>query len=142
MNDTERILNIGKPITLSGISGEVRVKELSLENTMELVSELGDLYSIVASERDPMESLDENSGLLILTAMLKKPGTLHAVKKIASACTELAPEEFSDLGLKDWMLLVATIKEVIDWEELKNLFFQIVPQEAAEAAIKKRREAS
>ena len=57
------------------------------------------------------------------------------IENIASACTGLPTKELKELGVSDWLRIIAAIKEVIVWEEIKELFFQVVPKEALQKVI-------
>jgi len=119
MTDIDRMLNTGKKVTLKYL-GEVTVKELSLESVLRLA---GELRLILAEFEGAPE------GREFILDLLSNPRTITALKTIAAACTGLEVSSLDNLGVTDWLRLIAAFKEVIDWEELKELFFTIVPKE-------------
>jgi len=127
LTDEERMVNLGKEIELKKL-GKVVVKELSLDDIVHLIPALKEVFSQITSEDE-----DEDE---FITKILTSSSILEAVKSIAAACTSHPTSDFNEMGLKDWFLLVATIKEVIDFEEMKELFFRIVPREKLSEKMK------
>lgn len=124
----ERMINAGEKITLKKL-GEVRVRELPLEDLIKLGSEL----LAVAQVIDFASLLDKGdqakSGLQIIQVVLANPKVFDAAKLIAASVTFKEPEDFNGMGLSDWLKLVRTIQLIMDWEEIKELFTEIAPLE-------------
>ena len=62
--------------------------------------------------------------------MVKDPSFLSALKKVVGASINRPSDELTKMCIKDWLKLVVALKTVMDWEEIKDLFFQIVPSGA------------
>lgn len=125
--EVSRALNLGKEITLK--SGDtITVRELTLDQTLKI---LNDLLS-VAGKFDDLGGGDETT---FMRKLLLDDDLRVEIERIASACTGMPMENLKTLGLSDWLRIIATIKEVLDWEELKELFFQVVPKAVLQKAI-------
>lgn len=120
----QRILNSGKEIELKKL-GTVTVRELCLEDILQLSQELADILG--AMQSGPADSTD---GMGTIVAMLQTPATARAIRLVASATTELKPADFERMGVADWLKWATAFKEVADWEELRELFMLLVPKEA------------
>lgn len=116
-SEAERMANVGVPVTLS--FAEVRVRELVLEDIVELAQDLA-----IVLEEVPV---DEGKGLAWIAGILKRPQTLAAVRRIAAASTGRKPADFENLGIADWLKLLVAFKTVMDFAELRELFFALVP---------------
>jgi len=116
MTDTERMLNIGEEIEVKQL-GKVVIRELSLEQTVQCLLEIQALF----------QEFQKNRVDLIL--ILQKPEMLSFVQTIAHHSTGLPREKFSNLPISAWLKLVAAFKRVIDWEEIQETFFQILPRD-------------
>jgi hypothetical protein len=119
-----RILNVGKTIDIKGV--EVTVKEPSLSHMMTTVQNFIEVSSSIN-----FEAISDNSSLI--KELLGNEEVLAQVKKLANDCTDLSKDEIESLGMVDWMKLVVAFKEVVDFDEVKTLFFQILPQQTQEA---------
>jgi hypothetical protein len=115
----DRAINSG--ITIELKVGEVIVREPTLEQTLKT---LNDLMSLSGK----LESLDLEDNTAMIALLMKDKDILAKVEEVTSFCSGLDKKTLRSLGISDWMRLLAAIKEVIDWEELKTLFFKIVPQ--------------
>lgn len=121
----ERAANQGVEITLKRL-GKVVVRELTLENTIRLAREL----SVVFSKIDiNLTAPGERKGFEWMMSLLGDEHSLEAIRSVAAATTEKSPKDFENLGLNDWLKMLGAFKVVMDWEELKDLFFQVVPPE-------------
>lgn len=122
-NDIERMANIGKRIELKYL-GSVVVKEPSLEKIIKVIAEL----KILLDEVNKKTSDEQD----FIYKALSNPSMMQSLKVFASICTDRGVSDFNDLPVSDWLRLVAAIKEVVVWEEITELFFQIVPREILE----------
>jgi hypothetical protein len=115
-DDAKRMLNTGEEITLKSL-GKIIVKELSLEQLVLCASEIMKL----------LESVDfsKQTGLTAFQSILKDPAALNALRVLVAAACSRLPEEFTDMGISDWLKVFAAIKNVFDWEEMKDLFTQL-----------------
>jgi len=123
--DTSRILNSGKDITLKAC-GDITIKEPTLEQTLRILNDLVSISGKFTNESD----IDENT---FLRSLLIDSEVRSEVERIASACCDIPIKTLKTLGISDWMRIIAGIKEVIDWEDLKELFFQVVPPSALQS---------
>jgi len=119
-----RIVNSGKQITLKRLGG-VTVRELSLEDVLILSQELSEVLQAL---QDPSTASDTSDGMGVIVSLMKTPATSRAIRLVAAATTNREPAEFENLGVGDWLRWANAFKEVADWEELKDLFTQLVPK--------------
>ncbi|MEE8576029.1 MAG: hypothetical protein V3T31_02130 [candidate division Zixibacteria bacterium] len=136
--ETDRSLNVGVEVETKHI-GTVRIKELALEQVVELLSDIVLVFSTFAKGEDELKELNEKNpaaGLGWMAKVAQDPATLHAMKKLMAASTAKTSEDFDGMPITDWLKLIVALKQVMDWEELKELFFQIVPPSAL-AGLKK-----
>ena len=118
----QRILNSGKEIELKKL-GRVTVRELCLEDILELSQELAD---ILGSLQDGPSTTD---GMGAIVAMLQTPATARAIRLVASATTNRDPADYEKMGVADWLKWANAFKEVADWEELRELFMLLIPKD-------------
>ena len=124
LTESERMLNLGIPVTLKKL-GKVQVKELSLEDTIVLARELSIVFSALDMDIEGLPS--EKKGLEWFMRLLSDPLTHQALRSVIAASTERDSEDYVNMGVSDWLKVFAALKSVVDWEEMKELFFQIVP---------------
>jgi len=124
---TERLINAGEPITLK-CAGEVRVRELTLEQIILIAGDLAVVLKKlpVAGEAADAEGKSD-AGWTWLIAAIKQPETLAALRKVAAATCSVEPVVFKDAGISDWMKWASAVKKVVDWEELRELFTDLLP---------------
>ena len=120
---SERMANIGEKITLRAL-GDITVKELSLEGTIAIASEL--LVVIT--------SLDTSSGDSIswIKTAIADERVMISIRSVAAYSTGLEESEFENLGLTDWLKLMKAFRSVMDWEELRKLFMELIPKDFLE----------
>jgi len=124
-NEPERFAHLGVDITLKKI-GDVTVRELTLENTIALAKEL----SIVFSKIDiDLTSTSERRGFEWIMSLLGDPISQQAIRHVAAASTGRKAADFVDMGLTDWFKVMDAFKSAMDWEEMRELFFRLVPPE-------------
>tara|TARA_A100000172_G_C3028434_1_gene105697 strand:+ start:518 stop:1012 length:495 start_codon:yes stop_codon:yes gene_type:complete len=133
IDQTSRAANIGISLALKKFHpDEVKVYELSLEDILGLSKELKDLL-IVFQEQS--STLSDEDGLGALAILLGNPIMLHALKQVAAGSTRKTPDDFSDMGASDWLKWAIAFKTVNDWEELRQLFFQLIPKGAMDSLL-------
>lgn len=115
----EKLINAGVSLKLKHFSEEITVRDLPLESVILLSSDLGALFESVESPGE------EGSGLAYFAALVASPPAFSALKKIAAAATELPPGSFDRMGITDWLKLFEAIKSVVDWDELRAVFFRL-----------------
>lgn len=123
-SDAQRLINSGQRIELKKL-GHVDVCELCLEDVLLLSQELG----IVLNS---LQTSGSDDGIEVIIHLLKQEATAMAVRKLAAATIGKAPEDFERMPLTDWLRWANAFKEVSDWEELRELFTQLVPREIVE----------
>jgi len=119
MIESDRIRNVGKTVTLKTL-GEVTVKELTLEQILDASQELLMLIRTV----NVMGETDTWGTVMLL---LGNKEMAPVIMKLAAFMTSRKQTEFENMPASDWLKLVVTVKEVFDWEEMKELFFQLAP---------------
>lgn len=146
--DAERMVNAGKEIELKCLvtednpKGTTRVRELTLENVLTLASDLAVVLDTVqlsdfqpkGEDTDKGEDAKEagRAGLEWVAALLRQEATLGALRKIAAATTGAKPEQFDEAGVTDWLRWATAMQEVVDWEELIELFTGLLPKDSWE----------
>ena len=123
VDDGTRLLNVGVAVTLKKL-GNVQVKELTLENII-LLSK--DILKILTSMSETTSG--SKDGISWVLFLLENPDTVEAVKKVAAASSGVGADHFTNMGISDWLKLITAFKQVTDWEEIKELFFQLLPME-------------
>lgn len=126
--EIERIVNIGEKITLKKL-GDVTVRELSLESVLEVAGEVALIFDTLNVD----SSKDRPTGLSVISNLLRDEKSQRALRCVVAAATGKDSNEFIGMGISDWLKIVAALKKVMDWEELKELFTQVVPPESMES---------
>lgn len=121
VSDISRLLNSGKVVSLK--IGNVTVREPTLEQTLKILSNLTTL-----SHKFEMLNLGDN--MEVLNLLMRDKDIRAEAECVVSACSGIEVAVLQNLGVSDWLRLIVAIKEVINWEELKELFFQVVPRSA------------
>tara|TARA_R110002110_G_C13283574_1_gene702751 strand:- start:257 stop:742 length:486 start_codon:yes stop_codon:yes gene_type:complete len=121
LTTAERTLNSGIEVELKSL-GVVRVREVSFEK---LILFGRDAQSVL--ERLNLSESDMAGAGWILKILADADAQL-ALRGIMESSTGCDADSFKDMGIKDWLVIVAAMKMVHDWEEIQALFFQLVPQ--------------
>lgn len=121
IDSASRVINLGEPIILKKL-GDVRVKELSLEGILTLSKEL-----IVIFQSFDKGSLSNENAALDIAQVISDPKSMQALRTIAAATTDKSEDDFSDLGISDWLKWATAFKNVSDWEEIRELFSHLIP---------------
>ena len=119
--ESERMLNLGVTVELKSL-GRAQVKELTLEDTIALARELSVVFGSIDTKL-----VEGERGLEWFMSLLSDPLTQQALRSLVAASTNREPDDFINLGISDWLKLLAAFKTVVDWDEMKELFFQIIP---------------
>jgi len=111
----KKMLNVPVEIKLS--FGTYKIKDLDVYTLISIISEGMEAYIELSEGTSPIEMLrrlgkDDNLKLQISNIF-------------AIFCGTDDPEPFTTLKLKDFILLVKTISEVVDFEEIKEAFFEM-----------------
>lgn len=122
-SEPERLLNTGIEVDTKHL-GKVRVKELCLEQIVALLSDITKVFELFPTD----EKEQQGNGWIIM--MMKDPIFLAALKNVVGVAVEREGKDLDGMSIKDWLKLIVALKTVMDWEELKDLFFQIVPSSA------------
>ena len=134
-SDAERILNLGQTVILKKL-GQVIVKELTLENLIEFSRDV--LLLMRGIDFTKMSSSKDGEGLATVVALLHNKQTIQSLTAIVGASTDRPATDYKDLGVSDWLTLIIAIKTANDWEEIKKLFFQLVPKETLQKLLAKK----
>lgn len=130
LSDTQRMVNVGLDIELKKL-GTVNVRELSLESIIKLAEPVKQIV-------DEFSKSDGDGNIVMLLA--GSPSLIIALKKVAASATDKTEEDFRDMGIKDWLKLVQAFKEVMDMEEISELFFSIVPKDLIKGLVSPNKE--
>lgn len=117
--DLDRLVNRGEVVTTS--RGDVLVRELGFDQTLDLVPELMPII-------ENLEHVREGSNADVITALAKSEKLRQSFRRIMASATSKDEAFYADLPLVDWLKIIATMKRVIRWSELRDLFFELVPQ--------------
>jgi hypothetical protein len=113
--DLKRLLNVGVDVELS--FGKYTIKEL-------------DVFSLISIVTDGLEVLvglsDGGSELDMLRQIASDPEfKIRVAKILALFCGEDDYEPFANIKVKDFVILIKAIQEVLDIEEIKEAFFAL-----------------
>lgn len=122
-----RLLNSGKVVVLK--IGEVTVREPTLEQTLLILSNLTTLAH-------KFDTLNLGDNMEVLNLLMRDKDIRVEAESVAAACSGIDVSVLQKLGVSDWLRLIVAIKEVINWEELKELFFQVVPKSTLRSLTK------
>ena len=132
--ETQRMLNVGEEIAVKCLSedggvtpAKVRVKELSLDKVITLASDLFVVLEKVQISDIADAASGGAGGLEWLGEVLKNESTQTALHNIAGATTDSDPARWATAGLTDWMRWAVALKKIMDWEELRELFMELIP---------------
>jgi len=130
VSKSERLINSGRSLKLNHFDEEVVVKELTLEAIIRISGQLTKLSSTLMKGTSADKLLD----------MVKTPAFLETFKSLAAECTGKNASDFAEMGLGDWMELLAVMKDVIGFERIQQLFSQLIPNlmEKGTAALLKQ----
>jgi hypothetical protein len=126
VTESERMLNTGT-IAHTKKLGDVRVKEISLEAIVRLsepIIELIKSLNFAALEGQGDEKL---KGFEFFQSVMTNPRLLPAMKLVMAEATERKATDFDNLSPVDWLRLFVKFKEVTDWEEMTELFTNLLP---------------
>jgi len=118
----DRFLNLGKAVELS-TGTTIRVKELSFFKVIEVLELLPSLVEV-------FEGAGSQDAMQLLTELLGSPKTRDLVKKILHIVSGLSVKEVEHLSTTDVLKIAAELKGAMGWEEIKELFFRVVPKES------------
>jgi len=124
MTPTERLVNVGVPITLKAI-GDVRVRELTLEQIVTIAGDLAVVLKGLPSLAD--ETADKEAAIAWLLEAVKRPEVLAALRQVAASTCGTTPTMFENIGISDWVKWLNAAKKAVDWEELRDLFSEMIP---------------
>lgn len=114
--DLKRLLNVGKDVQLS--FGTFTVKELDVFSLMSLVSE--GLETFVSFQEEGTTDFN-------LLQKISKDKKFHEqiAKILAMFCGSDDIDTFKKLKAVDFLKVIATIKEVVDFDEIKETFLAL-----------------
>jgi hypothetical protein len=115
--DMKRLLNMGVDVSLS--FGEFKVKELSVFSLMEAVAEGLDFFVSVLDEETTNE-LD-----MIKKIVSNKNIQTQFCKIVAASCGSPDIDLFKTMKTSDLLKVIKALKQVIDFEEIKETFFEL-----------------
>jgi len=111
----KKMLNIPTKVELS--FGTYEVKDLDVYTLISIISEGMQTYIELAEGKSPIE---------MLTRLAKDEKLKLQISNIfAIFCGSDDPEPFTTMKPKDFAKLVKTINEVVDFEEIKEAFFEM-----------------
>ena len=140
MSEAERMANVGIEVVCKAPAlGTLRVRELTLENLIGLVSDLAVVLETITTE--PGADKADDHGMHFMVRLLQEPQMLASVQKIAAVACNKSPEAFVGVGVADWLKLLVALKKVTDWEEVRALFFVLVPANSFAGLLAKGRTA-
>ena len=117
---------VGTKINLSfNPNKEYRVSEPSLMSLLELLQDapglMEELTKSTAKEEDAVASI---------VALLHSPKFKTTLFKFIAAVLNCNANEVQECRASDLLKILKVLKEEVDWEDLKETFFQIVPKES------------
>lgn len=117
---------VGTKINLSfNPNKEYRVSEPSLMSLLELLQDapglMEELTKSTAKEEDAVASI---------VSLLHSPKFKTTLFKFIAAVLNCNANEVQECRASDLLKILKVLKEEVDWEDLKETFFQIVPKES------------
>jgi hypothetical protein len=115
--DIKRMLNVGQEVTLS--FGKFIVKELSVFDLISTMSEGLDIFVGIADT-------DTSSEMDLIKLIVSDPQLQEQFCKIVALCCQSREFElFKEMTTSDLFKVVKVIKDIIDFEEIKETFFEL-----------------
>ena len=115
--DINRLLNVGKEVTLS--FGKFTVKELSVFDLISTMSEGLDIFVGLADT-------DSTSEMDLIKLIVSDPQIQEQFCKIIALCCQSRDFElFKSMTTTDLFKVIRVIKDIIDFEEIKETFFEL-----------------
>lgn len=137
-SESERMANVGIPVDLKQFPSEqIRVKELSLETLLGIGRDMIELVSNLPLDELTKKEKDSQRGIKIMGSILQNPKTLESLKTFAASSIGKQKRELDGMGLSDWMKWAVACKEAMEWQELTNLFTQLIPANMRSQLLKR-----
>jgi hypothetical protein len=111
--DIRRLANVGKEVELS--FGTVTVKDIGVRALLKMSDDLFALVNLFSSKAE------SNNWAKVLS----DDKFFETLTKLLSAATNEPSERYNDLTVTEIGLLISALREVIDWEKLKEVFSQL-----------------
>lgn len=116
---------VGHPVQLS--LGSFRVKEPSIFAVLEV---LQDAPAIMKSIADSAVSDSEEDNIKTFISLLVDVRVKEAFLKLLASVLSTTVDKITDLTTSDLLKVIKALKEQVDWEDIKETFFQVVPKES------------
>ncbi len=113
--DINRYMNIGKPVELA--FGTYQVKEFSAYKLISIVAECAEAFTELGSGKTPLQ---------VIAAVGRDVELQTQVSKILAICCNADDyKPFMEISPTDFIKVLKTIKEVVNFEELKQSFLEL-----------------
>ena len=112
---------VGKAVTLKS-GEEVRVVEPSANAILMVLEDAPEILSKVVAIQGTENDVVTSVGKALLNSRSRE-----MLFMLLASSTGKSPDEIKSYGLGDVLKIIAKLKDVMDWEDLKETFFQIVP---------------
>jgi hypothetical protein len=126
--EIERALNT--PVVVQTVAlGPVTLRDIPFEA---LLTNVAEILSLLAIYQRTATGVDQAMTVVSLAAAIAKDPKFHtSLRKILSCSASRPEEDFKGLGTKDALSLIIALKDVLDFESIKDLFFQMTPKNPA-----------
>lgn len=105
--------------------GLLTIHEFTLEGLVRCGKELAEIIKVM-----PLSS--EMSQVEFLSTILSNDQVFHGLRIVAGEAAKRPAADFVEVPVIDWLKILECVKRVNDWEELRKLFFQLVPPKSLE----------
>ena len=121
--DIERFVK-GKSKDITLEIGEVTVRDLEILDIIVLMGKYAQIFSLFLGNEEELKELDESELLAILPLI---PNLREKIAFFFAVCCGVEDQSylFERLSSKDTMLLIETIREVLDFDRIKTNFLAI-----------------
>lgn len=125
MDEVKALLNAGEEVTLSN-GKKITFKDLPFFAVVALGNELAE--ELKNEKWFKLLQAEEESNATAILKALSDPKSSEFIIKVFSVSSSEDASVFEQLTTKDLLTCAIALKSAVDFEEIKKLFFELVPQ--------------
>lgn len=122
MDEVKRMMNLGEKVSTK--HGDILVKEMPWVSIQKVLSDIAKFLQTV-----DLNKIEGGGDFAWLYALIRDDKIMGCMVNIVKECTDASDEIIRGLGVKDFLAVLVEVKKQNDFEEIKRLFFELVPRE-------------